>query len=668
MLPRLGLVLALVLALPATAHAATTNVDQPADPTYWTVDNTPPNVTVHGTVTGGVTQVDVWCLTGTSEDYPIQNDLAVSGGAFEVTVVRYYFNEGGCHLVALPEGVDKDVDDLSGYTGPLVITDYRQTSTTPHSAEGSPDVPYDFLFSHAQPNGLFALYSLFRCGVCSGRLFYEDTESSSEYVFLGNGALDIFETPDDRANARVDGHNAWGSYVGAIDVDSGAKSGWDLAGVPPLSFVATGGGHGEDLAVDEEEDMVRCAGGDPYPLTSSGCGSFVRSGVRVHRRARQTRGGTLLTLADAFRSTDGQPHALDLLWTQDFGSADAGTQFPWTGGGYSTRTAGETIPGADATPVAFFVKTNNAAPDGNRRYAQGLVMYDRPVGEITALKARELLVPTQLAVPAGGEVVLRQAYAMATTRAELEQIAAQVAGDWEPPAVAFAAPADGATVDTAEVTVTGTARDNHGVASLTVDGRAVPVGADGTWSTTATLHPGANTLTAIVRDVDGNDTTATRSVTFTPRPPGPPLGPSVVPDVTAPVLSGVSLSATTFRVAAGATAVAAATRRGTTVRYTLSEAAKVGFAVSRATKGRRVGGRCRRATAKNRRKRACTRYVKAGRTITRASAAGASTLRFTGRIGTKKLKPGRYRMAVAATDAVGNRSKARKLKFRIVRR
>jgi hypothetical protein len=104
------------------------------------------------------------------------------------------------------------------------------------------------------------------------------------------------------------------------------------------------------------------------------------------------------------------------------------------------------------------------------------------------------------------------------------------------------------------------------------------------------------------------------------------------------------------------------------VRYTLSEPATVSFAISRATKGRRVGGKCRRATRKNRRKRACTRYVKAGRTITRRSPAGGSTLKFTGRIGTKKLKPGRYRMAIAAADAAGNRSKATRLKFRIVRR
>ena len=94
------------------------------------------------------------------------------------------------------------------------------------------------------------------------------------------------------------------------------------------------------------------------------------------------------------------------------------------------------------------------------------------------------------------------------------------------------------------------------------------------------------------------------------------------------------------------------------MRYTLSERATVTFAIARARPGRRVAGRCRRPTRANRGRRRCTRFVKVGRTIRRASPAGPSTLRFTGRIGRRALRPGRHRMAVAATDAAGNRSTA----------
>jgi hypothetical protein len=42
-------------------------------------------------------------------------------------------------------------------------------------------------------------------------------------------------------------------------------------------------------------------------------------------------------------------------------------------------------------------------------------------------------------------------------------------------------------------------------------------------------------------------------------------------------------------------------------------------------------------------------------------------VRFSGRIGRRALRPGRYRLAVRAVDAAGNRSAARSAAFRIVR-
>jgi hypothetical protein len=52
----------------------------------------------------------------------------------------------------------------------------------------------------------------------------------------------------------------------------------------------------------------------------------------------------------------------------------------------------------------------------------------------------------------------------------------------------------------------------------------------------------------------------------------------------------------------------------------------------------------------------------------RLKSAGIKRLAFSGRIGKRALKRGRYRMAITATDAAGNRSKTRVLKLTIVRR
>jgi CSLREA domain-containing protein len=150
-----------------------------------------------------------------------------------------------------------------------------------------------------------------------------------------------------------------------------------------------------------------------------------------------------------------------------------------------------------------------------------------------------------------------------------------------------------------------------------------------------------------------------------PVPAAPPVA-----DATAPVLSRLSLSARRFSVGRRPTPLAAQRGRtpvGTVVRYSLSEPATVRLRIERAAGGRRAGGRCRKATRRLRKRPRCTRYIRAGRAITRAAPAGASRLSFSGRIGRKPLRPARYRARVSAVDAAMNASAARSLRFRIVR-
>jgi hypothetical protein len=150
--------------------------------------------------------------------------------------------------------------------------------------------------------------------------------------------------------------------------------------------------------------------------------------------------------------------------------------------------------------------------------------------------------------------------------------------------------------------------------------------------------------------------------------PGPGGGPPI--DTVVPVLASASLTNRTFAVdtrGAAETAVTARARKGTVFRYTLSEAARVVFTIERATGGRKVGRSCRKQTRSNRKRRRCTRFVRAGRFATQ-SAAGANRHRFSGKIGRKSLKPGKYRATLVATDAAGNRSAPRRLNFKVVKR
>src|SRR5688500_17984646 len=97
------------------------------------------------------------------------------------------------------------------------------------------------------------------------------------------------------------------------------------------------------------------------------------------------------------------------------------------------------------------MKTNNTKPDGDQLWPQGLVMIDRPVGELAFRSDADFFVPTNASVPAGGETTVRHAYALAPTRAELVDFKAFVEDMWVAPTVEFTAPAEGATVTTAQI-------------------------------------------------------------------------------------------------------------------------------------------------------------------------------------------------------------------------
>jgi hypothetical protein len=151
----------------------------------------------------------------------------------------------------------------------------------------------------------------------------------------------------------------------------------------------------------------------------------------------------------------------------------------------------------------------------------------------------------------------------------------------------------------------------------------------------------------------------------------PTAAPGPGPANAAPRLSGARLARKTFRVGGGSTPVAGIAKRrapkGTTISYTLSEPATVTLKIERKLKGRKVGKRCRTLTRRNRKRRACTLYKRAGTLTRTSSTAGRKRVKFSGRIARKKLKPGSYRLTLTPRDRARKLGTARKLSFRIVR-
>lgn len=142
----------------------------------------------------------------------------------------------------------------------------------------------------------------------------------------------------------------------------------------------------------------------------------------------------------------------------------------------------------------------------------------------------------------------------------------------------------------------------------------------------------------------------------------PTSTPTINQDRTPPRITNLRVSPSRFRT------TGRASRRGGRVRMRLNEGARVRIRVERVTTGRRsASGRCVAPTRSNRSARRCNRGVLLRGVIARGARAGNVSVRFTGRIGNRRLRPNRYRVRVVAIDAAGNQSRVRTASFRVIR-
>lgn len=105
----------------------------------------------------------------------------------------------------------------------------------------------------------------------------------------------------------------------------------------------------------------------------------------------------------------------------------------------------------------------------------------------------------------------------------------------------------------------------------------------------------------------------------------------------------------------------------TKIKFKLTEKARVTFTVEKPSKGRMVGSTCRKQNRKNIKGKRCTYWLRAGKSFRAGGKAGkkANSLKFSGRVGGKRLRKGKYRLKAVAVDSSKKKGPAKTVAFRI---
>jgi hypothetical protein len=633
--------------------------------------------TVEGTTNGTTgNSVDIDCYQGNGSVGGYTTGVAVAvNGSFSAAVPESSLPINACHLLAVPHGTHPAPG--TAFTGPRVGFSSFSTRTI-ESGPNAGDA-FGFTFGDETMSAQTYVYAVNECGPAT--TLPDGTSAVNVSGYILNCAGSFYSAPKEffatheldltRSEIQVDGQNAYGSNsaAGLFEVDStekgeGKKASAELEGFPALhvnadSFNSSTG----EAQVSDEEPLVKCAPEDPFGPTAANCTEFAGTGVSLTRVTHFIDGGRVAVVTDTYTSNDGHAHALNLLYEDDLEGSTVGWMLPGENA-FHARATGETG-AAPPAPGSVYGIVDPAQPPSFTNLV-GALTFASPYNAVRfdntlwpEYTSRSALFECQREVPAGGSNSITWSYATGTSLAEVQAEADQV----QPPSIAIAGPATGTILGTPTVTVTGTASAGSGISSVTVNG--VPASLSGaSYSATVPLAPGSNSVVATVASRAGVTASARVFVTYAPAT-------ASSPPREGPVLSHVHQSASRWREGGALPQISRARRGrtpvGTSFSFTLDEPARVQLAFTQPASGRRVAGRCVAPSRRNRHGHRCTRTVSAG-SMSIAARTGVNTVRFAGWLSrSKRLKPGRYTLAITAADAAGRSSATQSLSFTIVR-
>jgi hypothetical protein len=174
--------------------------------------------------------------------------------------------------------------------------------------------------------------------------------------------------------------------------------------------------------------------------------------------------------------------------------------------------------------------------------------------------------------------------------------------------------------------------------------------------------PGTHTGTVTATDPTGLSAASTATVVILARPTRTTAPPT-------PRITHLRQAHTRWREGSKLARVARRSGKppiGTTFSFALNSPAALELIFTQSASGRRVGRKCAGPSQANRRGRACKRTITSGTVTFPSTGAGTVKITFQGRLSRrKKLRPGRYKLTIAATNATG-RTTSHALTFTIV--
>jgi hypothetical protein len=523
-----SLALALLQVDPALAAVTGASFSSPSDGAelFYDYDTGAGSVQVDATLAGASSgdRVDLRCYTPVKSLPPLATGIDASSGTVAFTASLFAARGQVCRLALVPAGTAPTGDAAKPYEGPVIsVSEQRSQSWSGQT--------YGYFISSGTPSWAFAFGSAGQCAVRGS--FATDLSTLQYYsAFAGDDCLGQAASPPSpsRSALQIDGQNAFlpGAVGATFNSQTGALSSPGLTAQPgfiPISYTASFDAAHDTVAIDDTEAPMICDPPATYPPNSTNCPSLHDSGVRLKQRTTLLPGGQVARVTDTLSDVDGRPHTIDADFDQQVGdsqfTAAPGFEFP-NQRSFATHARPDAFSAWQSGPQSIVV-IRDATSSPSVSNPVGTITFNRPPTSATFASATgaavaQLLLDYVDSLPAGGSITYDWSYSQAAGSAGLAPLEQLERDRMAAPAVTIAHPPNGAVATNSRLLVSGTATDNVGVASFTVDGAGVPLTPSGAFSTVVRLRRGANVITATASDAAGNSTTASATVTFDPRP------------------------------------------------------------------------------------------------------------------------------------------------------